>query len=47
MRDLRAIDHRENTCAGRVFPRYEPSGPSSKLIINLARKEMKDGSRNR
>jgi len=44
MLDLRAIDDRENTCAERVFPRYEPFGPSFKLIINLRRKDMKDGT---
>ena len=44
MLDLRAIDDRENTCAERVFPRYEPPGPSFKLIINLGWKDMKDGT---
>ena len=41
MLDLRAIDDRENTCAERVFPRYEPSGPSFKLIINLGGRTLK------
>lgn len=47
MVDLTAIDERENTCAERVFPRYQRFGPSFKLMINLARKDMKDGTHRR
>jgi hypothetical protein len=45
MLDVMTSDDRENTCTGRVFPRYEPVGPSFTLMINLGRKDMKYGTR--
>jgi hypothetical protein len=36
---------RENTCAEQVFSRYEPSGPSLKLISILQHwEDTKDGT---